>query len=171
MIDYQQVLQHDPSNHEAQRCSVLLKAVLTDDGNGCINSEMIQKALSGMMEKAAQRREQMLEVEKSKAESQGAAVTVGSDGGLVFEENEEQKAAREKILGYVSNLKAYFPHPSFPIFFIRTLEKMKLEPDSQWFPWGNPPISRMEEQLASLEDPAEIRPFAETLAALKDTQK
>ena len=164
------VLKLDPANQEALKCRTLLKAVLTDDGTGCINSEMIQKALTNMMDKAAQRREQLLQEERAQVEANGGIVEVGDDGALVFHETEEQADARKKVLSYVSNLGAYFPHPSNPIYFIRMIEKMKLEPNSAWFPWGSPPTAQLESLLSSLEgDLEQCRPIQETLAALEGT--
>jgi len=158
--DYKHILQLDPNNFEAQKCSRLLEAVLSDDGTGCINSDMIQTALTNMMAKAAQRREQQLELNRI----QGGNTNSQADE-LVFEEKEKQKEIREKIIQCVDDVKAYFPHPSHPIYFIRMLEKMKLEPNSKWFPWGTPPVSQMKTHLPSLDSNGQ-QYFQETITAL-----
>merc|ERR1711862_701374 len=68
--DYKRILELDPQNYQAQKCSTLLEAVLSDDGSGCINSDMIQTALTNMMAKAAQRREQQLQLDQLQGNNQ-----------------------------------------------------------------------------------------------------
>jgi len=162
--DYKKILEIDPQNYQAQKCSTLLEAVLSDDGSGCINSDMIQSALTNMMAKAAQRREQQLELERLQGTENIDSSNEGDE--LVFKENEHQTEIREKIIKCVEEMKSYFPHPSQPIYFIRLLEKMKLEPNSPWFPWGTPPVSRMESETESLQDPQAKQSFQEIINAL-----
>merc|ERR1711879_521772 len=150
MGDYKRILELDPQNYQAQKCSTLLEAVLSDDGSGCINSDMIQTALTNMMAKAAQRREQQLQLDQLQGNNQMDTSTSASE--LVFHEKEEQKKIRERITQSVDKMKAYFPHPSHAIYFIRMIEKMKLDPNSQWFPWGTPPVSHMESVLEALQE-------------------
>lgn len=165
MTDYQEILKLDPNHSEAQRCSRLLQAVLSDDGTGCINSEMIKKALTGMMEKAATRREQMV------AQQRNVTSDDSGNEALLFKESDVQCAAREKISKLAENMNAFFPHPSHPIHFIRLLEKMKLEPDSPWFAWGNPPLEKIKSQLEIVSDDSEAKNLKETLSALSEASK
>lgn len=147
--DYQKVLTFDPSCYEAQRCLNLLRAVLADEGNNCINSNMIQSALSNMMQKVALKREE-------------AKASSGAEE-LVFEESPLQTECRDRILNVIANTKSYFPSPSDSIYFTRMLEKMKSDKQSKWFVWGTPPISQIESVLA-LESTNDLQ---ETFVSLK----
>lgn len=125
---------------------------------------MIQNALTNMMAKVAQQREKQIELDRI----QGKQSSDDSES-LVFEESEIQKNARGKIISCVEELFSYFPHPSQPIYFIRTLEKMKLEPQSKWFIWGAPPLPHLKAQLSNLNDPEEIQYFNDIIDSLEKT--